>query len=179
MKTTIENRGLYRHVTRTPENDDESWSNFRELGGSIDHYVEDAERGASRIAKGGPEYDQAADVLKYCRQARPFLENPDQRNALYAGMLLAQSIEHLKANLAWRDPVEKKRQHSEKAKSNNQKQRDEKEWIAENKWQPHIDDQFRRNPKLSWNKIAEMTAEEFGSSSTTIKRHCNDPTKLG
>ncbi|MCH7502419.1 MAG: hypothetical protein IIA10_03580 [Proteobacteria bacterium] len=105
MKTTIEKRGLHRRVTLTPENEDESWSNFRKLASAPDHYVEDAKNRASQIANNDPEYDRALDVLEYCREAQRVLDSPGQRDAFSLGVRLAQSIGHLNADRAWQKPV--------------------------------------------------------------------------
>lgn len=113
MKTTTRNLGLYKRVTLIPENEDDNWDIWHELDNSLDDYIGGAEKQAKRIAQGAnsgrqpnsPEVVQALDIIDNCRSARRALEDPVQRHGLFVGILLAQSVGHLRANLAWQKPV--------------------------------------------------------------------------
>jgi len=129
MKTASSKRGLYRREIRTAENADDAIEIADNVSNSLEKYIEDAEQDArDELTKAGIEFvarpaglvpqmvsvdraklsptaDQALDVLLYCRTACEELHSTATRNALWRGIMLAQSREHLITNLLLEKPA--------------------------------------------------------------------------
>lgn len=139
MKEQSRKRGLYQRVIQTPETESESFDNLRALADSLADYLADAEDVAGAILREADidpdslfeviekadgfivqhatidrkdlpvEIDQALDVMLHCHTARIALQDAATKSGLQHGILLAQAVDSLNANLAWRKPVEGRR----------------------------------------------------------------------
>ena len=129
MKTTSSQRGLFRREIRTAENADDAIEIADNLSNSLEKYIEGTEQVAcDELTKAGidvaakpaglvpqmasvdraklsSEADQALDILLYCRTAREELDSTATRNALWRGIMLAQSREHFITNTVLGKPV--------------------------------------------------------------------------
>ena len=129
MKTRTNKRGLYRREIRTAENADDVIEIADSLSNSLEKYIEGAEQVArDELTKAGidvaakptglvpqmadvdraklsPEADQALDVLLFCRTAHEELDSTAARDALWRGIMLSQSLEHLITNRILEKPA--------------------------------------------------------------------------
>ena len=107
MKESRTRRGLYTRVTRSAENDAESFDLLRELEGELESYLDRLESFANEVladSKSLPEWrDQAQDVLFHTRSARSSLSDQNGRDGLWRGIHVAQSFEKLQANIAFQE----------------------------------------------------------------------------
>ena len=125
MKERIKKRELYPRVIRTAETADDVMEIADRIANSVEKYIDDAEQFAAGIVRsanievilkpGGlvpqmdtvnrarltVQVDQALDVLMYCRIARADLKSAETKDAVWKGIMLAQSLEQLHANRRW------------------------------------------------------------------------------
>lgn len=59
----------------------------------------------------------------------------------------------------------------------NQERGEQSRREAKERWQPRCNELIAKNARLSWNRVCQTVARQFGVSRATIDRHCTDPRK--